>query len=181
MFDTEPGGIEAAAELVDYLSTRLGTNAVTKARLAPDFQPEYACCFEPLIQAKTQPQPARAKAGDNRRARRERGPAAPPYRPMRPLRLMPRPVDIEVVSAVPDGPPYQMRWEGGSSSASPAHADGPEGIEDRLVARRDVRQITTLWTPTRDTPLDLPSEGGWEWFLHMLRLREWRFRRFKGI
>ena len=109
-FAAEPGGMEAASTLVDYLSSRLGTWAVTRACMVADFQPEYACRFEPLIQAKMERQKTLQRSlGSNPRQRRERRPAVPPARPARPLCLWPRPMGIDVLSVVPEGPPFRMR------------------------------------------------------------------------
>jgi protein ImuB len=164
-FATEPGGIEAAASLVDYLSSRLGTATVTRARMVPDFQPEYACRFEPLIQEQKDRQKIRSKSTSKRTPWRERWAAAPPFRPMRPLCLWPRPIGIEVLSVVPDGPPFKMRWAGQEYRIT--RSCGPERIETGWWRGRDVRrdyyvidtdQGTRVWIFRRHT------DG--RWFLH---------------
>src|SRR5437016_9901041 len=60
-------GITGASALVDCLSSRLGPDAVTHVRLVADFQPEYACRFEPMIQErKAKSKEPRAKSQGRR-------------------------------------------------------------------------------------------------------------------
>lgn len=103
LFDTEwSHAQEELAGLIDRLSSRLGREAVTRPALVPDPQPEYACRFEPLIQPDAaSPKKAGKKPPDDE----------PPLF-VRPLRLLPRPVLIDAVSVVPDGPPIQFHWAG---------------------------------------------------------------------
>jgi protein ImuB len=165
-FATEPGGLEAASALVDYLSSRLGSGAVTQARLVPDFQPEYACRFEPLILAPRERQkPQQSKARSNRRPQRERWPDASPGRPLRPLRLWPRPVGIEVLSVVPEGPPFQLRWAGQEYRIT--RSWGPERIETGWWRGQDVQRDYYVIDTDQGTRLWIfrgPEDG--RWFLH---------------
>jgi protein ImuB len=168
LFATEPGGLEMASALVDYLSIRLGTGAVTQAQLVPDFQPEFACCFEPLIPATTERRVSRqSQTKSQRRPQRERWPEALPCQPLRPLCLWPQPVGIEVLSIVPDGPPCQLHWAGQSYRIT--HSWGPERIEtgwwrgpDQDVQRDyyviDTDRATRLWI--------FRSQQDGRWFLH---------------
>jgi protein ImuB len=165
-FATEPGGMEAASTLVDYLSSRLGTGAVTRACMVADFQPEYACRFEPLIQAKTERQKSpRQTLGSKRRQRRERRPDVPPFQPARPLCLWPRPMGIEVLSTVPDGPPFRMRWAGLDYGI--VRSRGPERIETGWWRGRDVRRDYYVIDTDRGTRLWIfRRQKDGQWFLH---------------
>jgi protein ImuB len=165
-FPTEPEGVEAAAALVDYLSCRLGTDAVTQARMVPDFQPEYACRFEPLIQAPAaRRKPAQPRARSKRRPQRDRWSDASPFRPTRPLRLWPQPVGIEVLSVVPDGPPMQLRWAGREYRIT--RFCGPERIETGWQRGRDVQRDYYIIDTDQGTRLWIfrGREDGC-WFLH---------------
>src|SRR5439155_6346973 len=59
------------------LYLRLGARAVTRVRLVEDFQPEYACRFEPLIQPEIPKQgtpprrPGKAQRSEERRVGKE--------------------------------------------------------------------------------------------------------------
>ena len=90
----ESHGLEGASALVDCLSGRLGARAVTRVRLVEDFQPEYACRFEPLIQPEMPKQgtPQRRPGKAQRRQQKDRWSGS---QPLRPLRLWPRPVRID--------------------------------------------------------------------------------------
>jgi len=76
------------AMLVDRLSARLGPDAVLRARLLPDAQPERSWRYDPLV---------------NRPARRRRFSSSSDTLAPRPLRLLRRPVPLQgaVGSAVP--------------------------------------------------------------------------------
>jgi protein ImuB len=164
-FAIESGGIEAASALVDYLSGRLGAGAVTRARMVPDFQPEYACRLEPLIQAQPEGPKSLPKAKNKRRPQRERFRDASPFRPVRPLRLWPRPVEVEVLSVVPDGPPYRLRWAGREYRIT--RSRGPERIETGWWRGPDVQRDYYVVDTDRGTRLWIfrGQEDG-RWFLH---------------
>lgn len=167
LFAGEPAGIEAASALVDYLSTRLGPGAVAQARMVPDFQPEYACRLEPLIQLPTEKRMPERRPPGRRGVERERWqPDSAPFHPVRPLRLWPRPVAIEVLALAPDGPPHRLRWAGKEHTIT--RSWGPERIETGWWRGRDVverdyyvvdtSQGTRLWIFRR--------QGDARWFLH---------------
>jgi protein ImuB len=165
-FATEPGGMEAAAPLVDYLSNRMGADALTQAQLVPDFQPEFACRFEPMIQPKRErAKILKLKPADKRRLRRERRPSSAPFRPMRPLCLWPRPVGVEVLSVIPDGPPFRIRWAGQEYRIE--RARGPERIETGWWRGGDVRRDYYVVDTDRGTRLWIfRSQADGRWFLH---------------
>src|SRR5262249_10663677 len=119
LFDTE--GAHSIGELpilLDHLTSRLGHDAVTFARLIPDPQPESACRFETVVERRWTRGEGR---GENRNARGKRtskkqareilkfSPLAPHPSPLvhRPLQLWPRPAPIAVRAVVPEGPPFQ--------------------------------------------------------------------------
>jgi protein ImuB len=102
LFETERPP-ESLSALIDYLSNRLGREAVTHARLVPDPQPEYACRFEPVLQLPT------------RKPAATRGVTETPCRPIgrRPLRLCPTPQPLPSATvAGRGGPLLRFRWEG---------------------------------------------------------------------
>jgi protein ImuB len=166
-FETgEADGIEGASVLVDRLSSRLGREAVTRARMVADFQPEYACRFEPMIPAKAEgkkpEEPRRTKA---KQRERDRYPPASDVRPVRPLRLWPKPVRIEVVSVVPDGPPVRLQWAG--TDYHIRRARGPERIETGWWRGQDVKRdyyVVTTHLGTQFWIFRRREDG--LWFMH---------------
>lgn len=138
----------ALAGLIDLLGSRLGYEAVRRAVLIADAQPEYACRLEPLFQG-----PKRAQATQNSE------------RLLRPVRLWPRPIPIQVMSVVPDGPPVRFRW--GGVDYSVAHAWGPERIETGWWRFGDVQRdyyVVTTHLGNRFWLFRRGEDG--RWFLH---------------
>jgi hypothetical protein len=83
----------------------------------------------------------------------------------RPLCLKPRPVPIEVISVVPDGPPVRFRWHGGEHVIE--NSWGPERIETGWWrgphVKRDYYRVETaagqrFWL--------FRQTGTGKWFLH---------------
>jgi protein ImuB len=113
------------ARLIDRLSSRLGAGRVVHPRLHDDAQPELALRWE--------------SAAAN-------GSTSPPvvvrYRP---LRLYSKPLRIEVMSVVPEGPPIRFRWE--RELHTVARYWGPERIETGWwredFIRRDYYRVET--------------------------------------
>jgi protein ImuB len=141
------------AMLVDRLSSRLGWDAVTRPRLRPEAQPEYAWRAEGVV-------------GSQCKTKRLAGGLARRVVP-RPLRLAREPVPIAVISVVPDGEPH--RFDAPGQQHRVARLWGPERIETgwwrgrRASARRDYYEVETvtgrrLWI-FRDLNTQL-------WFLH---------------
>jgi protein ImuB len=160
------GGLEEASSLVDSLSSRLGTRAVTRVRLIDDYQPEFACKFEPLIQPdkpkQATPQGSK-KAGRGGQKERWSVPRSMP--PLRPLRLWAPPVRIEVISAVPDGPPFRLRWVGQEYRI--LRYWGPERIATGWWRGQDVERDYYVVATDRGTRLWIfrcCTDGNW--FLH---------------
>jgi protein ImuB len=133
--------------LIDRLSNRLGREAVLKALPQSEAQPEFAYRYEPLAGALP------------RKTKPPRWKALP-----RPLRLEREPIALEVLSVVPDGPPFQFQFHG---SQRVAKAWGPERIQTgwwrgRYI-QRDYYRVETesgqrFWLFRR------LSDG--QWFLH---------------
>ena len=138
-------GERQLAVLLDRFSSRLGEKAVLRPRLRPDSQPEYASRLEPVmsrsrlpantgavnshVQSATfnlrclTPVPSLPVSPDD---------SVPDYQfvatpSARPLCLKARPISIEVVSVVPDGPPIRFRWHVAEHVIR--HSWGPERIE----------------------------------------------------
>ncbi len=135
------------AGLIERLSSRLGPEAVVRAHLRSEAQPELACRYEPLLHAS-----------------RRRG-AGPGELPPRPLRLLPRPLGLAALSLPPEGPPRQ--WVIAGRRQQIAHCWGPERIETgwwrgRPIGRDYYRVETTaarrFWVFRR------LRDG--KWFLH---------------
>ena len=103
----------ALAELLDRLSARLGTRAVTRRELVEAHLPDEAEASAPATLA-----PFALMRGSPRlRFGRIDGVSAPApscedgHSPSaRPLRLFARPEPIEAMAEVPDGPPLRFRW-----------------------------------------------------------------------
>jgi protein ImuB len=145
LFNDDDDTRRELALLVDRLSSRLGREAVVRAALVSDAQPEFAYRYEPL-------------AGSNPRRRKEL--AGAPYRP---LLVEPRPLPLEVVSVVPDGPPIQIHLHGHEHRV--ARSWGPERIQTGWwrggYIRRDYYRVVT----TEGNRFWLFRHRG-EWFLH---------------
>jgi protein ImuB len=147
------------AGLIDRLSGRLGGEAVARAVLVADPQPEYAYRFESWIPSGE----GAARRGSRRVPTDEQGPAALGEQ-SRPLRLQ-EPAPIEVVSMVPEGPPLRFIWS--KVNYVVLRSWGPERIEAGWWRGRDVgrdyyivatRQGARFWIFRR------PADG--RWFLH---------------
>lgn len=155
--DAERERGRALARLVDRLSGRLGAEAVLRPRLHPDHQPEYAVRYLPALDAR----PSSSAARTRRRPAAAQPPAAPP--PLtRPVSLRPQPVEVDVLSVVPDGPPLRLWWQGQQYVI--ARRWGPERIETGWWRRRDVR---------RDYYRVETADGRWLWIFRDLREDRW--------
>jgi len=106
-------GDEAAAQLVDRLSNRLGSRHVVHLMPRASHLPERACDERPAL-AESSAGEVVALLGDGRSRR------------PRPVHLLPWPEPIEVVAPVPDGPPALFRWRRAQHRV--AAAEGPERI-----------------------------------------------------
>jgi protein ImuB len=145
------------AQLIERLSSRLGSRAVVRPRLVPDPQPELAYRYQALV-------------NDGRGKPRHAGPRRPSAAievPPRPLRLLPRPIPVATVSIVPDGPPLKFSHSGGQHQV--ARTWGPERIEtgwwrNRPVGR-DYYRVETM-TGHRFWLFRRLRDG--HWFLHGL-------------
>jgi protein ImuB len=136
-------GQKHLAVLLDRLSSRLGEKAVLRPRLHPDPQPEYASRLETVLNNQGGPilfesVPAPRSPRRNPKSRSslpaEAGTTntAPDYQftttiAARPLCLKPRPIPVEVISVVPDGPPVRFRWHAVEHVIKDSW--GPERIE----------------------------------------------------
>ena len=91
-----PGGKdEAEAELIDRLSTRLGPGRIRRLVPRDSHIPEQAQLALPAIQCPAPVPWPRPPQGEP---------------PARPLFLFDPPQPVEVIAAVPDGPPHRFRW-----------------------------------------------------------------------
>lgn len=140
------------ARLLDRLSSRLGAQAVLRPRICPDHQPEYAVRFRPVVWADKPDQKKRS-------AQRVCRMALPLSRP---VRLQPRPVAVEVMAVIPDGPPVRFTWKGRSYAVE--RWWGPE-------------RIATGWWRIRDVQRDYyrveTEEGRRFWLFREVREEDW--------
>jgi protein ImuB len=144
------------AALIDRLGSRLGYEAVTRAVLLPDAQPEYTCRLEPLIQT---------TAENRTRIKGQKRTDGEPCLLLRPLRLWPTPLAIQALSIVPDGPPIQFRWDGGDYRVT--RAWGPERIETGWWRCQDVQRdyyVVVTHLGNRFWLFRRREDG--HWFLH---------------
>jgi protein ImuB len=152
---------EGLTLLIDHLSNRLGRDAVTRARLVPDPQPEYACRFEPLVQGT-------AKARARGRGKNDESSSLVSdgrFAFVRPLQLWPVPEPIRVLSVVPDGPPIRIGW--GGMEYGVIRSWGPERIETGWWRGEDVRRdyyVTATDRGNRFWVFRRTEDG--RWFLH---------------
>jgi protein ImuB len=110
----------AIAELVDQLTARLGSHAVTEIAPVETVLPEEAFVHSPIerIQPKKHGAPAvKVTPAD------------------RPSQLFDRPEPAHVLSIVPDGPPRRITWRGHASEVIAAR--GPERLETPWWRPRD--------------------------------------------
>ncbi len=168
------------AALVDRLTSRLGRQAVLRAQLLADAQPEHACQYLPPDEvARSSGRAAvssgRAARSSGRAARRpgskrsgrsaKPAPSAsvPALAPgQRPLELCLPPLELPVLAVVPDGPPLRFRLAGVEEQV--ARFWGPERIEtgwwrSRCV-RRDYYRVETVG-------------GQWFWLFRRLDDARW--------
>ena len=139
------------ADLVDRLSSRLGRTAVVGVRLMADAQAELAYQYAPLVDASGR----RPRRNPTWRAQR-------PDLPPRPLRLMRRPVPLDIESRRPDSPPPHFHWQ--HMEHRVAHAWGPERIETGWWRGRPVgRDYWHIETST----------GSRLWLFRRLRDEQW--------
>lgn len=146
-------GRRQLALLIDRLSSRLRREAVSRAVLTPDAQPEYAYRYEPLAGLGPRRKPASKTTSK---------PAGPWPRP---LWLYSAPTPLETLAVAPQGPLVQFLLHGQTHQV--ARRWGPERIQTGWWRGRDVRRdyyrIETsagqrFWVFRR------ASDG--QWFLH---------------
>lgn len=144
-----PPPAEAAelAPLVDRLANRLGADAVTRLAFQESHVPERAARAVPATSSFVQPEtPGTAPAGQGER----------------PLRLFPRPLPIDAVAPVPDGPPVLFRWRRVVHRI--ARAEGPERIAPEWWRTR--LPWNTLWEETTRDYYRVEDEDGRRFWLY---------------
>jgi protein ImuB len=102
---------EGVDALVDRLSTRVGARRVRRFVPRDSHIPEQAALALPAVES---PAPAPWPAPD---------PGEPP---LRPIHMFDPPQPVEVIAAVPDGPPQRFRWR--RTLHEVVRAEGPERI-----------------------------------------------------
>ena len=146
-FDDEPASKTARAfpTLVERLSSRLGANAVLRIVVARDAQPEHVVRLVPWTS-----DPASNNDDFSFEQEQSRG---------RPIRLLEKPVPIEVSSIGADGPPLRMAWN--RQDFAVVRAWGPE-------------RIATGWWRAQDVERDY-YRAEWEDGTHAWIYRDLRF------
>jgi len=112
--------------LLDRLAVRHGGESVLRLAAGDSHVPERAGILKPIA------------AGDTIAARNNEVPWLPPEPgdpPLRPLLLFDPPQQVEVIAAVPDGPPRRFRWRGGAHNI--VRQEGPERIAPEWWRRRE--------------------------------------------
>ncbi|MCC8933116.1 DNA polymerase Y family protein [Rhizobium ipomoeae] len=113
---SEEDNREDLTRFLDQVSARLGERALRLPVPLASHWPERASIHAPTTDA--------LKELDRPPARTEV--VARPVRGLRPLRLLDRPEQVEVMSAVPDGPPASFRWR--RVQRRILRAEGPERL-----------------------------------------------------
>jgi len=134
VFHTEPldalqlaldgGGIadQQVAALIDRLTTRLGSGRIRRLARGDSHIPEQASFDLPTIVKQVWPMAERGEP------------------PLRPLSLLVPPQRIEVMAAVPDGPPLWFRWR--RIRHDVGRVEGPERFAAEWWRRPDGRGLT---------------------------------------
>jgi protein ImuB len=133
-------GERQLAVLLDRLSSRLGETSVLRPRLRPDPQPEYA---SHLVSAISYPALCTSQSP----------PEVSDYHfisgpSVRPLRLKPRPVPVEVISVVPEGPPLRFRLPREMQRRESEQGDKFRGM-DPITEQAGEHTVLRSWGPER--------------------------------
>ncbi|NRA28681.1 MAG: DNA polymerase Y family protein [Parvularculaceae bacterium] len=151
--------LQEVAQLADKLNARLGDGAVQVRRAVESHVPERAEVTIPFEGELPRPLIRQPKAK------------------VRPLTLFPRPEAIEVLAAVPDGPPMRFVWR--KVSRRVKRTDGPERIApewwkltEKGARARDYYRVEDesgrrYWV-FRDGLYDDGRGGPPQWFIHGL-------------
>ena len=107
---------EDLTRFLDQVSARLGERALRLPVPLASHWPERASMHAPTTDALRALEPPSARTDVPAR----------PVRSLRPLRLLDRPEEVEVMSAVPDGPPASFRWR--RVQRRILRAEGPERL-----------------------------------------------------
>jgi protein ImuB len=119
-FECEASSDLALAELIDRLSTRLGSGSIRRLVPHDSHIPEQAQLALPAVQLR----------------KPVRWPPPPPGEPpLRPLFLFNPPQPVEVIAEVPDSPPLRFRWK--RKLREVRLYEGPERIASEWWRRRD--------------------------------------------
>jgi protein ImuB len=155
LFDAGSQADEAAlAQLLDSLASRLGKDVVTAARFRADPQPELACRFVSALEP-LHPNPS-PPGGEGQGVH---------VFAHRPLWMFPRPIPIQVVTAVPSG--IVQRFHGAGMDHAVVGCQGPERIETGWWRDADIQRdyfMVETAEGTRWWIFQRLDDG--RWFLH---------------
>jgi protein ImuB len=147
------------AALLERLSSRLGERAVLRPHLSPDAQPEYGFRYEPVMRESTS-RPEKTLQPDAQRTAPIRYGVS-----VRPLHLYPRPMPVEVMSVVPEGPPIRFHWKNREHVI--VRSWGPERIETGWWRGRHIeRDYYRVETEAGRRFWLFRGANDDEWFLH---------------
>jgi protein ImuB len=157
------------AQLLDRLSSRLGSGNVVRASLQTEAQPELAYCYLPLTGVGARRFPAARRSTRRSTANAETS-AATSARPaqhvrrslIRPLHLRSPPLPMQVLALAPDGPPVQLFF--GQRTFRVVRAWRPERLETGWWRGRSLR---------RDYYRLETACGHWLWVFHRLQDGRW--------
>lgn len=148
------------ASLVERLSGRLGEQAVLRARVRSEHQPEYAWTETPWMDASLSrsPSPPKRRPGTVTRST----PSSSSLLTTRPVHLERRPIAVRMISVMPQRTPQQFVWR--DEPYTVARHWGPERIETGWWRGRDVR---------RDYFRVETTTGQWFWVFRRLHDGAW--------
>ncbi|WP_348637418.1 DNA polymerase Y family protein [Ciceribacter sp. S95] len=108
-FGARSSDADQSLDFIDRVAARFGRDFLRQPVLHASHWPERASGLAPLVDAT----PAAVKV-------------APPVRNERPMRLLAHPEPVQVMAAVPDGPPASFRWRRALHRV--VRAEGPERL-----------------------------------------------------
>lgn len=165
------GGAETGPslpQLLDRLAARFGSDAVTRPQRVARHLPERAVTLVPPLETQASTRPTKPRSG------REEPADPATVRPARPLRIFEPAQELQVLYAIPEGPPVQFqwhrhvlrvtRWQGPERIAPEWWADSP-GTRLRDYFRIEDQTGRRLWLYREGLAGD-GRGGAPRWFVH---------------
>lgn len=154
LFDSgeDPCRERELSRLIDRVSTRLGKQRVVRARICPDAQPESGIRWAPVLDSNGTPSDRSSPVLHSWSTS------------CRPLRLRTKPLAVEVLSVVPEGPP--IRFFSGEAAHTISRCWGPERIETGWWRGEHIRRDYYRVETEGGQQFWLFCAGSGDWFLH---------------